>query len=872
MPTRGPVKANAGPLSSWTGPLDQGRFLPGTVLAGRYRIFGLLGKGGMGEVYRADDLKLGQAVALKFLPEAVEKDGSRLSRFLNEVKIARQISHPNVCRVYDVGEVEGHHFLSMEYVDGEDLASLLRRIGRLPEGKAVQIARQLCAGLAAAHEQGVLHRDLKPANVMIDGRGRTRITDFGLAGTAERIIGADVRAGTPAYMAPEQLAGKEVSVRSDLYSLGLVLYELFTGQKAFKAATVAELARLQRETSPSTPSSLIEGFDPAAERIILRCLQVEPSDRPASASSVAAALPGGDPLAAAVAAGETPSPELVAQAGEVGGLSPLAAWACAAGIVLGVVAAIMLAGSTQLSRVAPLEKPPEYLIERARDITRRLGHQATPADSAAGFELNSSYIDHIAASDPSPGRWRRLETGPPYAIYFWYCLSSRSIAPFDVFADEPQWDDPPALVSGMVRLYLDPTGRLSRFESVPPERDDSRGPFAEPDWTALFVEAGLDADRFRRVEPLWSPPAYADARVAWEGTYPGVDGPAIRVEAAAYHGMPTFFRILDPWTRPTQAEVVEENPWGRFADAVSLAMTVGVFLGSALIARRNVRLGRGDRRAAARLAIFVLAVLLLGWLFTAHHVLAWSETANFCANLAFNLFISCLVWIFYLAVEPYLRRLWPQVLISWVRLLDGRFGDPLIGRDVVLGMLAGLLFSLIRRLHQIDQVSLGVSFPRPDMSGPPLVLQLWALMGLFHSLGIFVESLAASLLFPLMTTTLVVLCRVLLRRQWPAMLGALVLMTVSHAPTSDNLFLSLAYGVVVAAIYLLIFFRLGLLPLVIASLVSIWLAGFPLTLDFSSWYAGNGVIVLAAFAALAAFGLRTSLAGQPMFKDVLELR
>src|SRR5262249_32416734 len=147
-----------------TDPSSGGRFLPGTVLAGRYRILGLLGRGGMGEVYRADDLKLGQAVALKFLPANVEKDGDRLQRFLNEVKIARQISHPNVCRVYDVGEVDGHHFLSMEYVDGEDLSSLLRRIGRLPQDKAVQIARELCLGLAAAHEQGILHRDLKPAN------------------------------------------------------------------------------------------------------------------------------------------------------------------------------------------------------------------------------------------------------------------------------------------------------------------------------------------------------------------------------------------------------------------------------------------------------------------------------------------------------------------------------------------------------------------------------------------------------------------------------------------------------------------------------------------------------------------------------------
>ena len=158
---------------------------PGTVLAGRYRIVGLIGRGGMGEVYRADDLRLEQPVALKFLPHGLDAEEERLARFYREVRVARQVSHSSVCRVYDVAEADGHLFLSMELVDGENLASLLRRIGRLPADKALDIARQLCAGLAAAHEKGVLHRDLKPANVMLDGQGNVRITDFGLAGLAD---------------------------------------------------------------------------------------------------------------------------------------------------------------------------------------------------------------------------------------------------------------------------------------------------------------------------------------------------------------------------------------------------------------------------------------------------------------------------------------------------------------------------------------------------------------------------------------------------------------------------------------------------------------------------------------------------------------
>jgi serine/threonine-protein kinase len=224
------------------------------LFAGRFRIVAPLGRGGMGEVYRADDLKLGQTVALKFLPDQLAHDPARLAQFHNEVRVARTISHRNVCRTYDIGDADGRPFLTMEYVDGEDLSSLLRRIGRFPQDKAVEVARQICAGLAAAHERGVLHRDLKPANVMIDGDGHVRITDFGLAALTGSVD--NVRAGTPAYMAPEQLAGREVTPRSDIYALGLVLYELFTGKRVFEAKTLNELLALHGSSSVLTPSSV----------------------------------------------------------------------------------------------------------------------------------------------------------------------------------------------------------------------------------------------------------------------------------------------------------------------------------------------------------------------------------------------------------------------------------------------------------------------------------------------------------------------------------------------------------------------------------------------------------------------------------------
>src|SRR5580700_7951069 len=251
---------------------EEGRFVPGTLLAGRYRILTMLGRGGMGEVYRATDLTLGQSVALKFLPEEAARNQRLLERFHGEVRVARLVSHPNVCRVYDIGQVEGMPFISMEYVDGEDLASLLTRIGRLPANKALETARKLCAGLAAAHDRGIIHRDLKPQNIMMNKRGDVVIMDFGLAAIADQLSGAEVRNGTPAYMAPEQLKGSEVTAKSDIYALGLVLYELFTGRRPYAGNSAKDLLRQEESAQLTSMTSLAADIDPAVERAIRRCL------------------------------------------------------------------------------------------------------------------------------------------------------------------------------------------------------------------------------------------------------------------------------------------------------------------------------------------------------------------------------------------------------------------------------------------------------------------------------------------------------------------------------------------------------------------------------------------------------------------------
>jgi serine/threonine protein kinase len=391
------------------------------MVADRYRVVSLLGRGGMGEVYGADDLKLGQRVALKFLPTEYGKSSSWRNQFYAEVRMARQVSHPNVCRVYDIGESAGRLFLSMEFVDGEDLASLLRRIGRLPDDKAVEVAQQLCAGLAAAHGSGVLHRDLKPANVMIDGKGRARITDFGLAIPASEANRKSGTAGTLGYLAPELLDGGAPSVQSDLYALGLVLYELFTGKKAFDASSLAELHRRQTETTPKPPSSVVKNFDPAVERAILRCLDHDPFQRPRSAQSVAAALPGGDPVSAALAAGETPSPEMVAAAGPRGSLRPAVAWSYfAAAVVLIVGTSMFLVPHATDWGLEPMNKSPEVLADRAQELAQKLGYPEL-VDRAFWIGSEKDYFDyaehHLSGKD-----WKHLTGRQPWpsSVSFWY--------------------------------------------------------------------------------------------------------------------------------------------------------------------------------------------------------------------------------------------------------------------------------------------------------------------------------------------------------------------------------------------------------------------------------------------------------------------
>jgi len=839
------------------------RFIPGTIVDGRYRIVGLLGRGGMGEVYRADDLKLGQPVALKFLPRDVAQDRDRLERFLNEVRSALRVTHANVCRVHDIGEVDDQHYLSMEYVDGEDLGSLLRRIGRLPGDKAVQIARQICAGLAAAHEQGILHRDLKPANVMIDGRGRAKITDFGLAGLAETIEGEEVRVGTPLYMAPEQAEGQEVSTRSDIYSLGLVLYELFTGRRAFDAATPADLKRLHEESTPTSPSSHVPDLDPAVERTIVRCLETDPLSRPKSALAVAASLPGGDPLAAALAAGDTPSPEMVADAGESGGLRPAIGVPLLAFVIVGLFAIAAIRDRFAVEGLVPLPKPPEALVVDAREALELAGHGGVPTDSAFGFIYDDDYLDHLQAQEPSATQWDSLSTERPAPIHFWYRASPEYLVASDLFSeDDFQFvspSDPPWTVEGMSGVWLDPQGRLVRLNIVPPPYSMADSTAGAVDWSSLFEASGFDAASFTPTTPRRNPLITCDERLAWEGA--DLEAGPIRIEACSFAGKPAHFEVVPKWRLDGSSS---RRSSSSFWNAVFFStLLLGVVVGGTVVARRNLRLGRGDRRGALRVASFVFFLSVLAWVLQAHHVPTFSEIGLFFDFLGYGLVVAGLVWVVYIALEPYARRLWPNGLISWSRLLSGRLRDPLVGRDMLIGAAAGVLTPCWWGVYRLvlDHFSLPVNLPR--------AASLISLSGAGEMIGNYCQLFAMALYIPVGWLFLLLLLRVLLRRQWAAVTVMMLFAVGTALPSWANPVIGGAFMAVAFGVFLFVLIRFGLLAAAFL-VVYMYLGSLVvLTLHSSAWYAGGSWFTLLLFAAIAGYGFWISLAGRPLVESHL---
>lgn len=843
-----------------TGDLNAGKLIAGTVLANRYRIIGLLGKGGMGEVYKAEDIKLDQTVALKFLPEKLEKNEFALQRFIGEVRTARQVSHPNVCKVYDIGDISGKHFLSMEFVDGDDLSSLLRRIGRLPSDKATEISRQICFGLHAIHDAGILHRDLKPANVIIDSRGKARITDFGIAGLEEDISKEEIRVGTPAYMSPEQITGKEVTNKSDIYSLGLLLYEIFTGKQAFQAESLDELIKKHQTTQPANPSVFVGNIDPIVEKTINRCLEKSPDDRPKSALQVALALPGGNPLEAAIAAGETPSPAMVAAAPKKGALSPFAATACLASVVVLFAFLVLFSSKVNLHEIIPLDKSPEVLAERADSILKKIGYNNPPTDTAYDFSFDGSYRAFAEKDSSSANRWERLNTGQPVWLYFWYRSSPRYFEPWE--NADVNLSDPPMDVSGMTSVFLDVRGRLIRFEAIPPQTDEKTAEKTNTDWAILFTEAGLDIKNYKETESKWTPPGFADERKAWEGFH--IDHPEIpmRVEAAGFNGKPVYFQIVAPWDKPARETQFTQTTAKKTSNIILTIAFFCALITAVFVARHNLKVGRGDTKGAFRLVLLIFSTITLAQMIAADHVpTLWGELAIFFQIASLALFIGALVWVFYIAVEPFVRRRWSELIISWSRLLAGDFRDPMVGRDILVGGILGLCHTSVIYLMNLMPRALGYDVQPVDG------LDLETLMGMRGIMVSFLFAFALPTFYAVASPFLLLLLLAVLRKKW---LAAIALWTFVFAANglafaSRGPWVNWIGTFLIATITVISIARFGLLAHY--SFFFFWILTFSiaLTSDFSSWYSGATFFSFFVIMGLSIYCFHTSLAGQSVF-------
>jgi serine/threonine-protein kinase len=844
----------------------EARYVPGTTLLDRYRIVSPLGKGGMGEVYRAEDLKLGQTVALKFMPKSLARNEEALARFTREVRMARQVSHPNVCRVFDIGEADGQTFLTMEFVDGEDMSSLMRRIGRLPADKALEIARQVCAGLAAAHELGIIHRDLKPANIMLDGRGRARITDFGLAGLATEMKGEDARAGTPAYMSPEQFSGGEITPRSDLYSLGIVLYEVFTGKRPFAASTAIEMAQHREKNAITLPSAYVKEIDPLVERVIMRCLEQDPAKRPASAIQVAAALPGSDPLAAALAAGETPSPEMVAAAGTEGALNPWIACSILAGFILLLCANVFLSERSQLINLLPAGKSPEILQEDSKNILKSIGYNVPVADSGYWLSIDDDYWPY-SSQISAPERYRMVGTDFPSPVRFAYRQSPAPLQttfPYQVARYNPAHPAP-----GDSIVELDEQGLLSslRITAVTNSQQDSKhsdsqapagSSLAEQQaWPTLFGAAKLDMEKFKSVDADWYPREIMDRQLAWEGQQ---FGKLIRVHAGTIGGKPVYFEVLAPWKKESASEYNSSLGAYRLVNVIYLTFAASLFCLASFLAIRNLRRARSDARGGIRGSALLFVALSISIILDTH----WAGDAlwgwdwwQLCVALPAGLALQYAA--FYVGFEPYFRGTWPELLISWSRFLAGDTRNPLVGRDVLVGAFVGAAAAALYQSLVALPYWFSIKSVTPEFTAN-------------SGLASFIGGLSAGIVNPFLNAiwclAFLFVALKLLRRKSIAVLAMCTVWTMFSLQI-ENPWGLLPISILIAVLMTICTLKNGALGIVVAMFVAFTIRSQPLTWEFSRWYAPYSMITLLVMLAIAFYGFSCSLGGRSLLGDEL---
>jgi len=416
-------------------------------------------------------------------------------------------------------------------------------------------------------------------------------------------------------------------------------------------------------------------------------------------------------------------------------------------------------------------------------------------------------------------------------------------------------DDPPHETSGMAEIRLDMQGNLLFLRGVPPQVD-AGDTNPQPDWDLLFAEAGLDKARFTSSKPKWTPPDAFDSRADWEGTLADHPDLPLHVSAAAFHGRPVYFQVIAPWDKPWRSGAPSRAGVSTDLSVVlSTVLQVGVVVLGALFARWNLRRGRGDSKGALRLVLFSLILNCIFALSTYHYVPRPDYVFVQFILLAIPLLFALLVGIGYIAVEPFARRLWPELMVSWQRLLSGRLRDPLVGRDILFGVLAGAvvtagLLGANAAVGISEANSVGSNFGQ----------------GALASLGISWWRLSQACLNAMIGLGVLTVATGILRRKWLGILIAgLILIALNASP---NL-VDIALTVVFVSMVMLVLVRLGLIASACFTVVFLTLLASP-PLDFSQWYAGRAMIALLTPIALLLYGFYISLGNQPIFGKALD--
>jgi serine/threonine-protein kinase len=808
----------------------------GTMIAGRYRLVSPLGHGGMGVVYRAEDIELAQTIALKFLNPKLQERPQAIELLRREVRVARQITHPNVVRIFDLGATDDETFISMEFIAGEDLESLVRRVGPLPGPKVLQIARQLAAGLTAAHEAGILHRDLKPANVMIDGAGNVRILDFGIAAPLDDEQALRRLSGTPGFLAPELLAGQKPSQQSDLFAWGLVVYYTATG----KVPTAEKLSGDRKEDHDWSP-----GIRDDLAMCVESCLQSDPARRPDSARGLLATL--GDPLNDMVQAGRMPSPELVADAASWNPSPVLVDGLLGAGLGL-LLVILLLADRTLFLTRCGLTKSPEALQEIAQQMLVDLGHDAPSAPVLTGVALDTDCLQYVRAHSDIPDAWKKIALGEIPAVRFCYRQGDPRLPPPDLLGQtsEEQWRQP---LPGAAYVRLDGRGKLLSVQvaRTSPSEKKTGDSIA---WQSVFEHAGLNWTAFREIEATRWPPVFAGAVHSWEGPSAADSTPQVLVTAASLEGRVVYFEVDQPWARhrSTAAAMGLGGQSSQFMTVRTLLWLTAVGV-AAVLAWRHVQYGHADWRGAWRVTAGVLLLASLNWLCGSRHsFVAAEEIAAGLQWISMIVLCGAIGGVAYLAVEPAARRWWPWSLITTRRLLDGRLRDRAIWADGVLGIVVGLASVCLRQLFTLTNQLFNV--PVSGLNDFDPGQNLLDHFGLRYRAAVLISALFFAVIDSLLMLTLIVALKRVAKSTPAAAIVAVLLLAalaiVGRGIISPVDWLARIALLSIAAWLLL---RHGLLATTIALATYYAVNNAPITSDWSRWHAITGLFVVATVAA-----------------------